>query len=89
MYATMFMEEGLSPYEWPCWVTWWYPAWVQGSYGFALIDWLLSTVFQNQDLMNKIHLRNQAYEQDRIRAGKASHLGPEVNAHNLCVDHQQ
>lgn len=36
--------------------------------------------------MNEIHLGNQAYEQDRIRAGKASHLGPEVNVLDLCVD---
>lgn len=39
--------------------------------------------------LNKIHLGNQAYEQDRIRAGKASHLGPEVNVPDLCVDHQR
>lgn len=60
-----------------------------GILWFSLIDWLLSAVFQNQDLMNKIHLRNQAYEHDRIRAGKARHLGPEVNVLGLYVDHHR
>lgn len=39
--------------------------------------------------MNKIHLRNQVYKHDRIRAGKARHLGPEVNVLDLYVDHHR